>query len=152
MKTRIEIEIQEYSDDAVEEEERDALARELQEERYHRQAVERSEQALAAYVERLKPIADYGLRSARNRNNPQSLEWTNTLADAPETSLSRRDARMKAEALEEAVTLYGHEWNEEFAEVVTDIMRKGHGFIYPEGLLEFAAEYRRQAEGVVNES
>jgi hypothetical protein len=45
-------------------------------------------------------------------------------------------------ALELAVKLYCQKWNDEFAEVSTEIMKKGMGFIYPEGILEFAKQIK----------
>ena len=61
------------------------------------------------------------------------------------TNLTRLKAKWQAEALEEVAEMYGHKWQDEFTEVVVDIMRKGRGYIYPEGLTERAAELRRQA-------
>lgn len=44
--------------------------------------------------------------------------------------------------LEKAVDLYSHKWSDEFCDVTIDIMKKGMGFIYPEGLIEFAKQIR----------
>jgi len=56
-----------------------------------------------------------------------------------------------AAALELAVKLYSHKWNDELAEVNTEIMKKGMGFIHPEGIIEFARQIK-SGEFDLNES
>ena len=126
-------------------------------EQYKREAY-----ALAAHVERLNEYAKAcanELVALIDKHNVQSdsdgswlydhqtpYELMQVVLSTPETSLSRLKAQWQAEALDEAVARYSHEWREEFAEATIKIISGGRGYIYPEALLEFAAKLRRQAE------
>jgi|SRR5690554_6837902 len=119
-------------------------------------------EALAAHVERLNEYAKAcanELVALIDKHNVQSdsdgswlydhqtpYELMQVVLSTPETSLSRLKAQWQAEALDEAVARYSHEWREEFAEATIKIISGGRGYIYPEALLEFAAKLRRQAE------
>ena len=47
-----------------------------------------------------------------------------------------------AAIIEKAVQLYSHKWSDEFCDVTIGIMKTGMGYIYPEGLIEFAKQIR----------
>lgn len=85
------------------EREADDLARELSAERFARSAVVRSEQALAAHVERLEAIVPASGISSR----PQDViaKISRVLRDAPENSLSRLISEKQAEAVYRAIVI-----------------------------------------------
>lgn len=85
-------------------EKRDSLSAELDEiirdyetERYHRQAAERSEQALAAHVERLAALWAAFLEAGDNKDGA-AWDLQEAFQCPPETSLAQREARVAAEA------------------------------------------------------
>ena len=82
--------------------ERDALSRDLDAERYHRQAVERSEQAMAAYMERLHTAwRQYEDSEYCSENEIKAEEQLYALMEEdPATSLARLKAEWQADALE----------------------------------------------------
>lgn len=84
-------------------------------------------EALAAHVERLflkwDEMTEKGVTHAKLTDSMDSI-----FGDAPTASLSKRDARMKAEALE-------------------SVAQGCNGDILADGLRDIAAEYRQQAEG-----
>lgn len=62
--------------------------------------------------------------------------------------LKAQKTEVAARAVESAVELYTHKWSndEELNKVGIDILRRGIGYIYPEGLLEYAKQLR-EGEG-----
>ena len=107
-------------------------------------------------------IGQYWMRFNGYRNkrwNKISMEWmpspncnlARSLADIAKIAEleKERDARyleQQAKGVEDAKEFYSHKWSDEFGGVVVNIMKKGEGYIYPEGLSEYASQLRNQAE------
>tara|TARA_R110000744_G_scaffold337928_1_gene443085 strand:- start:278 stop:721 length:444 start_codon:yes stop_codon:yes gene_type:complete len=69
-------------------------------------------------------------------------------AYCPMTELAIRDLEQQIKGVEDAKEFYSHKWSDEFVGVVVNIMKKGEGYIYPEGLSEYASQLRNQAKAL----
>lgn len=120
--------------------------------------------ALAAQVEQLKPLARRCLWGAVNWNDhnfePLHEYCRKSAADAGVFTVDQANAlleqtpakclaEIKAQAVEEAVSLYTHKWHkdEEINLVNIGILRGGVGLIFPAGLIDYADELRQAANG-----
>ena len=62
------------------------------------------------------------------------------------SELAIRDLEQQAKGVEDAKEFYSHKWADEFESTVVNIMKNGDGYIYPEGLEEYASQLRNQAK------
>ncbi|MGM0858609.1 MAG: hypothetical protein ACQEW0_16240 [Pseudomonadota bacterium] len=112
-----------------------------------REKADEREAALAAQFVALQDAATDLIHASNEDEAGDAME---RIAECSEKQarelLGRRDKLNKAEALEDAAKLYAHPWKEEFSVVAVDLMRKGRGYIHPEGLLDYAEELRQQAD------
>lgn len=89
---------------------------------------------LAASIERLRWAVEH----------PEHIsEWHRIINETPTQSI----AEIRAQAVEESARLYTRKMTDEFQSLQIDIIRNGMGFIYPEGLLEYAQSIRQAQEG-----
>ena len=54
----------------------------------------------------------------------------------------------QAKGVENAKEYYSHKWDDEFENVTVSIMKKGMGYIYPEGLGEYSQILRNEAKAL----
>jgi len=113
------------------EQERDAYRTAEEHQIALRQKIEQERDALAAHVERLVVAANDAVDQPRSCM--MVAQWESAVKDAPASSLARRDARMKSEALHNAVCVLESEFD------------PCHPII--ERVESLEAELRRQAEG-----
>ena len=59
-----------------------------------------------------------------------------------------RDLEQQAKGVENAKEYYSHKWDDEFESVTVSIMKKGMGYIYPEGLGEYSQILRNEAKAL----
>jgi hypothetical protein len=64
----------------------------------------------------------------------------------PPESLKAHNLEQQAKGVEDAKEYYSHKWVDEFEDVTVNIMKKGEGYIYPEGLGEYSSELYNQAK------
>lgn len=65
-----------------------------------------------------------------------------TLNETPAHSLEALKREWQVEILNRAVNEFTHEMTEEFCEIQVGIIKKGRGFLYAEGLLQFIEELK----------
>lgn len=94
----------------------DGLARDLEAERSHRRAIEKSEQALAAHVERLRLVAENMDYFNDSIDLGDAEIAASDAGDTLDEILARRDALMKAEAWDECAQGLGG-MDQELAEI-----------------------------------
>jgi hypothetical protein len=63
-------------------------------------------------------------------------------------ALEIRDLEQQAKGVEDAKEYYSHKWVDEFEDVTVNIMKKGEGYIYPEGLGEYSSELYNRAKAL----
>jgi hypothetical protein len=66
----------------------------------------------------------------------------------PPESLEAHNLEQQAKGVEDAKKYYSHKWVDEFEDVTVNIMKKGEGYIYPEGLGEYSSELYNQAKAL----
>ena len=65
-----------------------------------------------------------------------------------ETNLEAHNLEQQAKGVENAKEYYSHKWDDEFESVTVNIMKKGEGYIYPEGLGDYSEILRNQAKAL----
>jgi hypothetical protein len=63
-------------------------------------------------------------------------------------AMKAHDLRQRAKGVENAKEYYSHKWDDEVEKVTVSIMKKGMGYIYPEGLGEYSKILRNEAKAL----
>ena len=86
---------------------------------------------------------------AKNAELEKQLSSAQTMGDREQ---SIRDLEQQAKGVENAKEYYSHKWDDEFESVTVNIMKKGEGYIYPEGLGEYSQILRNEAKALKDPS